>query len=357
MPHRLSLVRQAARLRRLYTGETDSTLLPAVTDAITRFSADGRATFREILDQGYETRLFGENSVPSVDQRFRDAVLSDATNTLQQQLEAGILFALGQIAPYRWPATKVVAPMPLCRMVRPVQSSGETILHLQAGVLAPVMAVLTPHVLNGRLHGLAGLRASVKRRHVQLHLADGDPNQIVGLSNTSFRQWAGALAFTQNVIGSEQLPVLDGPLTTAEISAIRTGCRVPGPVALASGVFRRLQVLGDTYWLTGRPDGPDGLRLEWAGGRSAVKVATALVHPLAGLAGEQFYVTRMADGSVTVIITGISGEPTTKLTLYQAPLTVTPPFTRVDVTSAWSEFRRTMAATNFAPIHRELVAR
>ena len=104
------------------------------------------------------------------------------------------------------------------------------------------------------------------------------------------------------------------------------------------------------------PDGPCGLCLDWAGGRSAVQVATALVHPLAGLAGERFYVTRVAEGSVTVIVTGISGEPTAKLSLHQVPLTGTPPFTRVDVSGAWSEFRRVMAAPTFASIFQELVS-
>lgn len=345
MPHRLSLVRRTANLRRIYTGETDSTLLPIITQGLGTFSTDERATISEVLDHGYETRLLGENPFPAVDQRFRDALLADATDAVQQQLEAGILFALGQIAPYHWPKTDVLAPMPVCRVVRPIPAAGETVLHLQAGMLAPMMAVLAPHVVDGRLHGLAGLRATVHRRHVQLHLADGGPTRLVALSNKSFRQWAASLAFAAEVIGPGQLPVVDGRLTVKERHVIRAG-RVPGPVALASALLRRLRVLGDTFWLTVRDDGPNGLRLDWAGGRSAAQVATALVHPLTGLAGERFYVTRVADGSVTIIVTGTSGEPTGKLTLHQVPLTATPPFTRVDVSAAWTEFKRVMTAPN-----------
>jgi hypothetical protein len=345
MPHRLSLVRRAAELRRIYTGETDSTLLPTIAEGLRTFSADERGTISEMLDHGYETRLLGENPFPTVDRRFRDTLLADTTDTVQQQLEAGILFALGQIAPYHWPETEVVAPMPVCRIVRPVPAAGETILHLRAGMLAPMMAVLLPHVVNGDAHGLAGLRSSVHRRHVQLHLADGGPTRLVALSNTSFRQWVAALAFAEQVIGPEHPPVVDGRLTTAERDVIRAG-RIRGPVALASALLRRLRVLGDTFWLTVRNDGPDGMRLDWAGGRSAAQVAAALVHPLVGLAGERFYVTRLADGSITIIVTGTSGEPTAKLTLHQALLTATPPFTRIDVSAAWAEFKHVMTTPN-----------
>ncbi|QUQ68256.1 hypothetical protein [Kutzneria sp. CA-103260] len=356
MAHRLSLTRRAAELRRLYTAETDSTLLPTIANALNRFSPDHRAMLHEILDRGYETRLFGENTVPAVDHRFRDALLPDTTDILQQQLEAGILYALGQVAPYQWPDTDVVAPMPLCRMARPVPGSEQTILHLPLGALARMMAVLTPRVVDCRPYGLAGLRATLQRRHVQLHLADGGPTRLVGLAKVSARQWAASLAFVQQVHGFAQPPVLDGRLTGPERDVIRAG-RVPGPVALACGVFRRLRILGDTFWLTVDTDGPDGLRLGWSGGRSAVQVATALVHPVTGLAGDRFYVTRVAEGAVTIIVTGIAGEPTAKLALHQVPLTATPPFTPVDVSAAWDEFRRVMKTTSLSACGLELVSR
>ncbi|MFC0433365.1 hypothetical protein [Kutzneria buriramensis] len=343
MPHRLSLVRRAANLRQSYTGETDSTLLPAIVEGIQTLSPGERATLAEVLDHGYETRLLGENPFPTLDRRFRDVLVPDATDAVQQQLEAGILFALGQIAPYCWPESEVVAPMPVCRMVRPVRAVGETILHLSAATLAPMLAVLAPHVVDGQVRGLAGLRATLHRRHIQLHLADGGPTRTVSLSNTSYRQWVAALAFTEEVIGHGQLPAGACGVTAAERGAIRAG-RVPSPVALASALLRRLRVLGDTFWLTVRHDGPDGMRLDWAGGRSAAQVAAALAHPLAGLAGERFYVTHVADGSVTMIMTGDCGEPTAKVTLHQAPLTMAPPFTRVDMSAAWTEFRRVMTA-------------
>jgi len=355
MPHRLSLVRRLAELRRPYTAETDSTLLPTAVHALSMLSADERTTVREILDHGHETRLFGENTCPALDRRFRDALLPDTIDPVQQQLEAGILFALGQIAPYRWPDTDVVAPMPLCRMARPIPGSQEIILHLHSGVLAPMMAAVTPHVVNGVPHGLAGLCAVVQRRQVVLHLADGGLSRRVALAAVSDRHWAAALAFAQQVHGSVCSPVLHGAVTTPEQEVIHTG-RVSGPVALASALLRRLRILGDTFWLTVRPDGPDGLCLDWAGGRCAAQVAAALAHPLAGLAGDRFYVTWAAEGSVTIIVTGLAGRPTAKLALRQAPLTATPPFTRVDTSAALREFRRVLETPLRRSPRPELVA-
>jgi len=341
MPHRLSLVRRTAFLRRRYTGETDSSLLPAVAHGIQTVTPDERKLFHEILDTGYETRLLGEDPIPQATQRFRDVVLPDTTDPLQQQLEAGVLFALGLIAPYTWPRTDVIAAMPVGRMFRPGNGVEGTTLHLPASSLAPMMAMLVPRLVDGRLYGLAGLRASIHRRHVELHLADGDPTSTVALAKTSFRLWAATLAFAREIVGRDALTDLDSRLNAAEQTLIGVG-RVPGPAALGSALLRRLRALGDTFWLITRRDGPDGIRLDWAGGATAAQVAAALVHPLAGLAGERFFVTRLADSRVTIIITTATGEPTAKVTLRQAPLTTPPPFLPVDASAAWAAFRRVM---------------
>jgi hypothetical protein len=341
MPHRLSLVRRTALLRRRYTGETDSTLLPAVTHGIQTLPPDERRLFHEILDAGYETRLLGEDPVPLANQRFRNVVLSDTSDPVQQQLEAGALFALGLIAPYTGPKTEVVAPMPVGRMFRPGRGVEGTALHLPASSLAPMMAMLIPRLVDGRLYGLAGLRATIHRRRIELHLADGDPTSTVVLAKTSFRLWAATLAFAREIVGREATTDLDSRLNAAEQALIDAG-RVPGPAALGSALLRRLRILGDTFWLIIRDDGPDGIRLDWAGGATAEQVAAALVHPLAGLPGERFFVTRLADGCVTVIITTATGEPTAKVLLRQAPLTVPPPFVPVDASEAWTAFRRVL---------------
>ena len=325
MTHRLSLVRRVGELRRLYTGETDSTLCAAIASGMASLAAQDRTTILEVLNTGFETRLLGENSLPPVGDRIRHAVLPDATDLAQQQLEAAILFALGRVAPYQWPETAVVAPMPVCAMVHPDSKGTQPVLHLRAATAAPMLTTLLPRIVDGRLHGLAGLRVSLHRRHVRLCLTDSDESVSVALARTSYRQWTAMLAFAGVLSGHQWPPAFEDPLTTPERIAIEAG-RVPGPVSLASALFRRLRVLGTTVWLTAREDGPNGVRMEWAGGRTAAQVATALVHPLTGLPGELFTATREAADSVTVTIRGASEEPEATVLLRRAALSAPVPF-------------------------------
>jgi hypothetical protein len=347
MTHRLSLVRRLGELRRLYTGETDSTLWPAITTGIAPLTGQSRRTIFEVLDTGFETRLLGESSLPAVDDGIRRAVLSDATDPSQQQLEAAVLFALGRIAPYQWPEATVVAPMPVCAMVHADIKDTQPVLHLRASAAAPMLASLLPRVVDGRVHGVAGLRVRLRRRHVRLCLADGGESVSVGLANTSFRQWSAMLAFAGVLTGHEWPPAFEDPLGAPERAAIAVG-RIPGPVWLASALFRRLRVLGTTVWLTVREDGPTGIRVEWAGGRTAAQVATALVHPLAGLPGELFTATRDAADSVTVTIWGTSDEPAATVVLRRSPLSAPVPFERIETADAWNAFNRVMALPNLA---------
>lgn len=345
--HRLSLTRRVAELRRSYTGETDSTLLSTVTTGLRPLTVDDRVAIMDTLDGGFETRLLGENSRLPLEARIRRAVLADATDSAQQELEAGILFALGSIAPYQWPDTTVVAPMPACAMIRPLSDGTETVLHLRAAS-PPMIATLLPRVVDGTVHGLAGLRVRMRRRHVQLHLADSGSPGCVALSSTDFRRWSGILGFARVVTGHEWPVPFDVPLTDPERVAITAG-RVPGPVPVASALLRRLRILGTTVWLTVQPDGPTGIHVHWSGGRTAAQVATALVHPLTGLPGNQFVVTREADGTITVTLLGTDGAATARIALYQAPLTTPPPFTRIDAKAAWAELNRVMALPHPLP--------
>jgi len=348
MPHRPSLVRRLGELRRSYTGETDSTLLPTITEGIQSLTVERRERIRGILDAGFETRLLGENSSPPPGDVLRRAVLADANNVPQQQLEAGILFALGRAAPYRWPATTVVAPMRVCAMTRPSIDGTQTVLHLPGSAAVPMIATLLPHVADGTTHGLAGLRVRVCRRNMVLYLADSGWAGSISLARTSFRQWASMLGFARVVTGHEWPVAFEGPPTEPERAVIAAG-RVPGPVPMASALLRRLRILGDTMWLTVQPDGPIGIRLNWSGGRTAVQVAAALVHPLAGLPGDQFIVTRTADEPITITSLGADGAATARIVLHQAPLTTPPPFTRIDTTTAWAEFNRVMKVCAPAP--------
>ncbi|WP_345027873.1 hypothetical protein [Kutzneria kofuensis] len=340
------MTRRVGDLRRTYTGETDSTLRATVTAGMTALTPPDRATILTTLNSGYETRLLGENPGPPVEEHIRRTVLADTTDPAQQQLEAGILLALGQIGPYQWPATAVVAPMPVCFMVRPVlddtHHTAHTVLHLRPATATPMITTLLPRIVDDHVHGLPGLRVRLCRRHVELYLIDSGEDVSVSLASTSYRQWAAMLAFARTLTGRHWQPAFQDPLTTPEQTAIAAG-RVPGPVPVASALLRRLRVLGDTVWLTIRVDGPTGLRVQWAGGRTAAQVAAALVHPLTGVPGERFTATRDTDDSVTVTVWETTPEPTATVNLRQASLTAPPPFTRIDATDAWEAFDHALA--------------
>ncbi len=208
-----------------------------------------------------------------------------------------------------------------------------------------MLATLLPYVVDGHVHGMPGLRVNLHRRHVRLCLADSGESVSVALAGTSFRQWSAMLTFAGALTGHKWPPAFVDPLSAPKRAAIAES-RIPGPLWLASALFRRLRVLGTTVWLTLREDGPTGIRVEWAGGRTAAQVATALIHPLVGLPGELFTATRDAADSVTVTIWGTSDEPAATVVLRRSPLSAPVPFERIETADAWKAFNRVMALRN-----------
>ncbi|QUQ66060.1 hypothetical protein [Kutzneria sp. CA-103260] len=336
-----SLVLQLRELRRSYTGETDSSLLPAVAAGLRTLPVGSREKTSKIMNSGFEARLLGENCDPPVTGRIRRAVLADAADSGQQQLEAGILYALGGIAPYQWPETKVVAPMPVCVAVRPAVEGGSITMHMRASAATPMITTLLPRVVDGTVRGLAGLRVRIHRRHVELYLADATGSGSVHLANMSVRQWAGMLGYARMLTGYRWPTYFDEPLTDPERAAITRG-RVPGPGRLASALLRRLRIFGDTVWFTAQPSGLTDIHLTWAGGHTAPHVAVALVHPVAGLPGDRFIVTPAADGTITITSVEPSGASAARIVLCQSPLTAQPSFAPIDTRAAWAEFDRVM---------------
>ena len=172
MPHRLSLVRRLALLRRMYTGETDSTLLPAVTGSVQQLTPDDRAQLHEVLDNDNVSRLFGDDELAPPPARVRQAMLADAPTEGQRELESGILTAAGRAVNYlhlRTPAD-LLRPARVFRMVRP--HAHEMVLHLEGGALGPLLVELLPRITPDELLGVPGLRARLHRRHVELYLVD-----------------------------------------------------------------------------------------------------------------------------------------------------------------------------------------
>jgi len=84
------------------------------------------------------------------------------------------------------------------------------------------------------------------------------------------------------------------------------------------------------------------IHLVWSGGRTAPKVAAALVHPLAGLPGDRFVVAPTVDGAITITSVEPSGAVVARAVLYRSPLTAQPPFAPIDTRAAWVELNRVM---------------
>ncbi|GAA0589510.1 hypothetical protein GCM10010174_00450 [Kutzneria viridogrisea] len=308
MPNRTSLIRRLADLRRQFTGETDSTVLPAISRGGQQLDPVERALLLGAICRDYSARLLGDDHAPPLPGRIRAAVLPDATHPGQVQLEAGILAALSRALGYMRlgsPLTAGLAAQPgrALRMVRP--QPDELVLHLEPPILAPLMLELLPRITScDTVAGVPGLRARLHRRHIELYLFGSEPVATVLLANVSYRQWLAAMAFLEAarpesdpLRWTSNHPI---PLTPEEVSALSSRPRATEYVHLASAVLRRAWLLGQTHGLCVQPEQPDVLHLSWQAGPSAGWVASRLVHPVVGLLGERFVVTPHPGGLVSI---------------------------------------------------------
>ena len=285
VPHRLSLVRRLAELRRLYTGETDSSLMPAVTGGMQQLDADDRLKITETLDNDYICRLLGENELPPPAARIRQALMPDAHCDAQRELELAIAVAASRIGDYvrLRPPANPVRPVRVFRMVRPQQDT--LVLHLEAAALGPLLLEMVPRVTDGVLVGMPGLRARLCRRHIEVYLVDSDPAAVVSLANVSYRQWCAALAFAEAVDPDTEQWWLGNdpqPLTAHEVQALAEHDRAPGAARLTSAVLRRGRLFTGESWITFRRNGCGDVCLEWTDNPSLPWVAAKLLHPVFG---------------------------------------------------------------------------
>jgi hypothetical protein len=323
---RLSLHRRLVALRRTYTGEYDSTVMPAAHAILHKLDTAQREHLWTMLDSQYGTRLLGAPE-PLADPAIRAMVVPDATTHRQRELEAGVFLALRHVHPLVGHGHGLPQGA-LCRRVYPTHD-GQA-LALSPHTLAAVLAELLPREQDGDLHGLAGLRVRLHRRDVQLYLADTEPAATVVLPSISKREFTAALAFATTLTGAPT-PSLDepAPLSEAERLAITLGT-VPGPLALESAVLRRFGLFRDTDWTTIELVGLSCLRIDWAGGPTPALIAQQLTHPMAGLPDDVFTTTSIPDGTVVLGCTGLGAV----LTLRQH--TAIPAQPRADV--AWQAF-------------------
>lgn len=349
MPHRLSLVRRLALLRRLYTGETDSSLMPAAMTACQRMVAEERQLLLQALDRDYTQRLLGDDNAAPLPPALRSAVLPDAQTRAQQELEAAVLLAASRSRSYLHPWPGIAhwltnRPSQLVRMMRP--QPRELFLHLEAAVLAPLMLELLPRITEtGTVAGLPGLRATLHRRHVELFVLGTEPPARVQLANVSYRAWSAALAFAEAAYPEQPDPLRwlgndPAPLLPQELEAL-AGQRLAGDLtALASWLLRRLRLLGQTQQLNVSVPEPNQLQVRWSGGSTAAATATKLVHPITGLRGDRFLVVP-AGSSITIhcldsdVSVELCSTPSSGVSL--APL-------MVDVVGAWRAWEQQICA-------------
>ncbi|GAA0648377.1 hypothetical protein GCM10010174_84750 [Kutzneria viridogrisea] len=298
MPNKTSLIRRLAELRSSYTGETDSSVLPAISQGGQLLDPDERAQLLSTLAHNWVTRALGENSLPPLPARIRQAVLPDATTRDQRELESGILAAAGRAVNYlhlRRPAD-LLRPARVFRMVRSLP--GDLVLHIEPPALAPLMLELMPRITADDVLGLPGLRARLHRRHVELYLVDTDPPATVLISNVSYRQWLAAMAFLDAELAGERASCWTcspEPLTPQESHAVGEGRRDVVGIEVLSALLRRIRLTGDTLWSSVRVE--DGrIHVDWAGGATTPTVAAGLIHPLFGLPGDEFDISRENDG-------------------------------------------------------------
>ncbi|GAA0609020.1 hypothetical protein GCM10010174_27840 [Kutzneria viridogrisea] len=310
MPNRTSLIRRLAELRSSYTGETDSSVLPAISAGGATLDPEDRASVLRILAHNYAPRLLGANTTAPLPARIRHALLPDATTPGQRHLEAAVLLALRRARIHLRHRT---APRQagMFRMIR--SRPAELVLHLEPATLPALLAELCPRVVDGALVGVPGLRVRLHRRHVQLFRVTAPENRIL-VADISHRQWLATTAYLRAATGQAPTPlhVEDAdpvPLTAHETAALAAGSAAlpPGLAALASSVLRRLMLLGERAEASAVRVGDRTLCVQWSGGLSAELVAVGLVHPLMGLPGDDFELWRVEDGLVHVRLGGGTG--------------------------------------------------
>ncbi len=308
MSHTTSLVRRLAELRRSYTGETCSPLMPAVTHACKLLGRDERLLLAHGLDRHFVGRLLGHDDAEPLPADLRAAVLPEAGSACQRELEADVLLAAGRAVANLHPLPELAKQLSLKpgRVFRMLRSQPDgMMLHLERAVLGPLLLELLPRVTaDGSLAGVPGLRAVLHRRHIELYSLYTTAS--VTLANLSYRQWTAGLAFAEVAAGEhEQSKLLrwlgndPTPLHELELAAIIAKPREAGLLRTTSAVLRRAGLWAEAQNLQTDELQPNALHLRWHAGPTAAEVATALVHPITGLYGDRFFVVPQAK-TVTV---------------------------------------------------------
>ncbi|SHF10125.1 hypothetical protein [Streptoalloteichus hindustanus] len=277
---RTSLTQQLVDLRRRYTGETSSQVVPAVRAVTETLDVERRDLLVNLLR--------GNPVAVPVD--LRRALFPEA-GAAQRELEAGLALAAanagGPLA--LRPPVSVARPAHAIRSVELEKAPHHTLtLHLHEHALGPLLLGLLPSAQDGELSGLAGLRHRQHPRCVELFLLGADAKVV--LAGVSARTWHAGVVFVEEWLAlrgiTPQWLWQQSPerLTSAERSHVDSGERVAGPADLGSAVLRRSPLWNSASWLT-QWAAQDLWLVEWPAGPAQREIVDALLHPLFGLPG------------------------------------------------------------------------
>ncbi|EWM19837.1 hypothetical protein [Kutzneria sp. 744] len=298
-----SLLNRIAAQRARCTGEDPRAVAQRLAPVVGTFAADQRAAVDAALSRGFETRLLGAGT-QIVDEHTRHALLPAASTAQQQRLEAEVLLALGQALSeprgVRLAGRSVVPRIHL-------HGDGRIDLVLSQHLGAEFLRALLPRVDRDQVIGAAGVRVrpTTMTIGVRLCLAD-DSNATVhvhGIGQTILRKATADMAGRPGSLVDPDHT--NRPLLAPERDAIAN----PHDADL-SALLRRVHILGKATSMA-ISGGSPGVAVSWRDGRDAPTVACELVHPLTGLAGDQFHVTwdmqHDKRGAVTVSAASAAG--------------------------------------------------
>lgn len=349
MRHLRRTIARVIELRRACTGESGLGVSPTTHRLLAKLSPYQLEQLAGLVigdTHDFGGRLLGRPS-PTVSHEIHAAALPDATTPEQQELETGLLHAIGNLSHFQ----RLGNPLrhgQLCKWVRPDDS--EIVLHLTPSALAVVLAELLPREHDGQLFGLAGLRVRQSRRQVELYLANTSPEAKVLIARISQHELAAALAFSDIAAGSSTASGGPAqPLSDLEMLGAASG-RVPGSAALGSAVFRRLGVFRDAERLSIETVG-NCLRIDWTGGAAPATVATLLPHPVVGVPNDTFTTIMTPDGTILLTCADLRGSIALRQSIPAARLHSGPA-----IVDAWQAFEKMTAAPPTATPSRAKLA-
>jgi hypothetical protein len=262
---RSSLTEQLVDLRRSYTGENLTQVVPAVKAVLHDLPGEHRERVVDALRGKADVRGLFLPDAQGDDQRVLECVV----------LKAG-LDAAGHLQ-LRPPAS-MLRPAHAFRTVEPAERPR---VHLTEHALGPLLYELLPRHDESWVAGVAGLRVTHHPRSVELRLVGLDA--AVHLAGVDERAWADGLKYVHNLLEGRGMRgvFIDGPLTAVERDHLD---ETPYPTGVGSAVLRRYRLFGAAPWVRALARG-DQWWVEWPAGLGVPKIADRLLHPVFGLPG------------------------------------------------------------------------